>query len=443
MVHTQFQKHKKILDNSEDSTDNVKLEKIDIPYVQVPGGSIFAYINGDSTGKTVLLRSDIDALPILESETNLKNKKVCISKNPGVMHGCGHDGHIAMLLSAAKILKNMEASLNGRVVLMFEEGEEGHRNIEKLLAYMAEKDMKFDTCYASHVRQDIPTGKLSCCQGSAMSGLYHFVLEINGKGGHGSRPDLAHSVIDCFHDIYSNLDTLRLKYIKPNTVLTWSLGSVNAGATFNLIPDKLTCEGSIRMMDRSSGEEFIKEFERIVAAICPLNYCTYQFKLLEQLLPTENYPACRKTYLDSIKKQIGEDVIYDCEPWMASETFSYMCSLFPGVETFVGIKNDELGSGANHHTPEFDLDEDGLTYGTAAAVSYVLEYFENTPDTSAFEPAYNSISELIATFGQQPGSTEYMDLMLNSNNFGIDGTAELLANIIRKNFGLQIFLERV
>ena len=92
------------------------------------------------------------------------------------------------------------------------------------------------------------------------------------------------------------------------------------------------------MMDRSSGEEFIKEFERIVAAICPLNYCTYQFKLLEQLLPTENYPACRKTYIDSIKKQIGEDVIYDCEPWMASETFSYMCSLFPGVETFVGIK---------------------------------------------------------------------------------------------------------
>ena len=414
----------------------MELEKIDIPYVQVPGGGIFAYINGDSTGKTVLLRSDIDALPILESETNLKNKKICISKNPGVMHGCGHDGHIAMLLTAAKILKNMEASLNGRVVLMFEEGEEGHRNIEKLLAYMAEKDMKFDTCYASHVRWDIPTGNLSCCQGSAMSGLYHFVLEINGKGGHGSRPDLAHSVIDCFHDIYSNLDTLRLKYIKPNTVLTWSLGSVNAGATFNLIPDKLTCEGSIRMMDRNSEEEFIKEFERIVAAICPLNYCTYQFKLLEQLLPTENYPACRKTYIDSIKKQIGEDVIYDCEPWMASETFSYMCSLFPGVETFVGIKNDELGSGANHHTPEFDLDKDGLTYGTAAAVSYVLEYFENTPDTSAFEPAYNSISKLIATFGQQPGSSEYMDLMLNSNNFGIDGTAELLANVIRKNFGL-------
>ena len=152
-----------------------ELDKMEIPYSQVPGGGIFAYINGSSTGKTILLRSDIDALPILESETNLKNKRICISKNPGVMHGCGHDGHIAMQLTAAKILKSMEASLNGRIVLMFEEGEEGHRNIEKLLAYMAEKDMKFDTCYACHVRWDIPTGKLSCCQGSAMSGLYHFV----------------------------------------------------------------------------------------------------------------------------------------------------------------------------------------------------------------------------------------------------------------------------
>ena len=185
------------------------------------------------------------------------------------------------------------------------------------------------------------------------------------------------------------------------SVLTWSLGSIHAGATFNLIPDKLTCEGSIRMMDRGSGEEFIKEFERIVAAICPLNYCTYQFKLLEHLLPTENNPACRKTYLDSVKKYISEKAIYDCEPWMASETFSYMCSLFPGIETFVGIKNDQLGSGANHHTPEFDLDEDGLIYGTAAAVSYVLGYFENTPDTSAFQPVYNSVSDLIATFSKK------------------------------------------
>ena len=104
--------------------------------------------------------------------------------------------------------------LNGRVDPWKFGKEEGYRNYEKKASSTyGRKGHRFDTYYASHVRWDIPTGKLSCCQGSAMSGLYHFVLEINGKGGHGSRPDLAHSVIDCFHDIYSNLDTLRLKYI--------------------------------------------------------------------------------------------------------------------------------------------------------------------------------------------------------------------------------------
>ena len=123
-----------------------------IEYRSVAGTGVLARIEGTKAcvGRerdALVLRADMDALPIAEA-TGLEFASV----HKGVMHACGHDGHIAMLLSAAKILKNMEASLNGRVVLMFEEGEEGHRNIEKLLAYMAEKDMKFDTCYASHVR---------------------------------------------------------------------------------------------------------------------------------------------------------------------------------------------------------------------------------------------------------------------------------------------------
>ena len=125
-----------------------------------------------------------------------------------------------------------------------------------------------------------------------MSGLYHFVLEINGKGGHGFRPDLAHSVIDCFHDIYSNLDTLRLKYIKPNTVLTWSLGSVNAGATFNLIPDKLTCEGSIRMIEAAEKNlsknlnELLLQFVLLITVPTSLN-CWNSFYLQRTILHAE------------------------------------------------------------------------------------------------------------------------------------------------------------
>ena len=130
----------------------MELEKIDIPYVQVPGGGIFAYINGDSTGKTVLLRSDIDALPILESETNLRIKKYVFQAILVLCMAAAMTATLPCFLRRKNTEEYGSYSLNGRVVLIFEEGEEGHRNIEKLLAYMAEKDMKFDTCYASHVR---------------------------------------------------------------------------------------------------------------------------------------------------------------------------------------------------------------------------------------------------------------------------------------------------
>lgn len=373
-----------------------QLEQMKIPYVRVPGGGIFGFISGAADGKTVLLRSDIDGLPIQESDCNLKGPKKCVSKIPGVMHGCGHDGHIAMLLTEGMILKELEAELKGSVILMFEQGEEGHGNVKKLCRYIQEKQMKIDTCYATHVRWDIPTGKIACCSGAALSGNYHFELKLMGKAGHGSRPDLAHNVLDCFNEIYSDMASLRLRYVRPDTSLTWSIGSVHAGSRFNMIPDELGCAGSIRMMDWDSGVEFWKEFNRIIEAVCALNYCTYELKLLENMLPAVNDPSCRKVYLNAVEKYLGKDAVYDGIPWMASESFGYMCNMYPSVESFVGIRNDELGSGSNHHTPEFDIDEVGLTSGIAAAVGYVLDFLENVPDTSEFKPICKSMDELLA-----------------------------------------------
>lgn len=189
-----------------------------------------------------------------------------------------------------------------------------------------------------------------------------------------------------------------MRYVRPDTILTWSIGSIHAGTAFNLIPCELICEGSIRMMEQKSGEAFLKEFKRVLQMTCSLNYCDYELNVLEHLMPTINDSACRETYNNAISKYIGDDILYECDPWMASESFSYICNMFPGVESFVGIKNEELGSGANHHTPEFDLDERGLKYGAAAAVAYTVEYLARTPDTSDFKPAYDSMAELVSNF---------------------------------------------
>ena len=373
-----------------------QLDLMDIRHLRVPGGGIFAFIDGPAEGKTVLLRTDLDGLPIEESPTNLAGPKVCVSKKPGLMHGCGHDGHIAMLLTEAKILKQLQSQLPGSIILMFEEGEEGHRNGEKLLLPMQKEGYRVDTCYSTHVRWDVPVGKVACCPGTAMSGLYHFTLELRGLSGHSSRPDLAHSTIDCFHEIYTALETLRLRYVRPDTALTWAIGSVNAGERFNVVPDHLVCQGGVRYLDRASGMAFWKEFKRVLDVLCPLNYCTYTLVLEEGLLPVINNEACRRTFLDSTEKYLGKDAIYSCDPWMASESFSYPINMYPGVLSFTGIQNVALGSGANHHTPEFDLDEDGLVYGVTAAVGYALEFLKNPPDTSAFQPICPDMETLIS-----------------------------------------------
>lgn len=373
-----------------------QLSQMDIPFVRVPEGGIFAFLTGPKEGKTVLLRADMDALPIEEDANNLVGPKVAVSKVPGVMHGCGHDGHMAMLLTEAKILGEMREQLPGTVLFMFEEGEEGHLNVRQLVRYMDEAGLRPDTCYGTHVRWDIPAGKVACYDGSAMSGLYHFELTIHGQSGHGSRPDLAHSTLDCFCQIYDAMQTLRLRYSRPDDTLTWSIGRLHAGERFNVIPDALVCEGSIRMMDRACGAEVWKEFRRILDALCPLNYCTYTLEVRQFLLPVHNNSACCQVFRRAVSKYLGEETLIDCQPWMGSDTYSFLTSMIPGIYSFVGIRNPALGSGANHHTPQFDLDESALPLGVTAAVGYVLEYFRAPADTSDFVPVEKDMKSLIA-----------------------------------------------
>lgn len=370
------------LSNVEDATcDTIqkKLEEYGIRTEVVEHGGVFGFID-NGPGKTVLMRADIDGLPIQETETNLNQKRVCVSKNPGVMHACGHDGHISMLLTEAKILQEIKDQWSGRVIFMFERAEEGSDATQHLMPYLLKQNI--DYCYGTHVRWDVPAGKINVEKGAAMAGGFAFQIKIKGHGGHGSRPDLSQSPIDCFHAFYGNLQALRMRDVNPLECLTLSIGTVQAGSAYNVIPNELFFGGSSRFFSyEHAGKKFYDDFLKLLKNECDNYDCTYELVRMKQpLLEVRNNPVCGDYARKAVAKYLGEDALYDVEPWMASETFGLTLSLFPGVFTFTGIANKEKGCGGNHHTPQFDIDEEGLRAGVVAGVGYTLEMLAAKPE---------------------------------------------------------------
>ncbi len=372
-----------------------ELRMMGIEWVDVEGGGILGIINKGKDGPTILLRADVDALQIQESPNNLKGPKICVSDVPGVSHACGHDAHTAMLLAEAEILNRMREMLPGKVILCFEQGEEGFGCLAHILRYLeGDNGMNVDTCYATHVRWDLPTGMISVPKGPSMSGVIGFTCDIKGKGGHGSRPDLANSPVDCFTAIYEEMHRIRLRKINPYHALTFSVGKLISGTRDNVIPEDLRFEGTIRFFDIPDGDIFWEEFTRIVEQECDLHNCTGDLKMFTRFLPVVNDETCCQIANSAVRKYLGDQACTSVEPWMASESVAALFTLYPGVHTFTGIYNEELGSGANHHTPDFDLDEQGMIYGAAAAIAYVLEYFDVKPEI-AFTKQFSDVEELI------------------------------------------------
>lgn len=375
-----------------------KLNEYGISHRYINKGGIIAWIDGEGgAGKTLLIRADIDALPITEQPTNLSTKRVCTSLNKGIMHACGHDGHIAMALIAAKILNRQKKDWPGKVIFMFEQGEEQSGPLEYLLQFL-ERDSGWhiDGCYATHVRWDIPAGKIAVCHEAPMAGGFGFEIRIKGHGGHGSRPDLAQSPIDCFHDFYNGLQALRMRIIPPMEGLTISIGTIHAGDVLNVIPDELTFSGTSRFFSyEKAGKRFYEEFLHLLQNSCDIHGCTYEIlHMPKPLFEVQNNPICVSLAEQAVKEYIGPDILTSCQPWMASETFALTARLYPGILTFTGIANKEKGCGGNHHTPEFDLDEDGLSYGTAACLGFAVEFLTKQPDIPFCRPE-ESLEEMV------------------------------------------------
>lgn len=359
-----------------------KLQEYGVEYKVVPKGGVLGFIGGkaeDQAKKTVLLRADIDALPVEEDPYNLVGPKKCVSKIMGVSHACGHDTHTAMLLAAAHILKEQEEKLPGRVILFFERAEEAGGNILYLLRYLYNNKIRIDGCYGTHVRGNIEAGKVSIESGAINAGGFGFEATIYGSGGHGARPSEANSPIDCFVALYQALSLIPVKYVPANQALSFSLGKVEAGSKRNIIPSKLDFAGSFRFFDHKVGIKAKQEFLRLCNSICKTYHCTFELtKEIGPTLPLVNEEHCTAIGIRALEETIGLQNQVHKEPDMGSESFSAALHMWPGVYSHLGIQNAALGSGAPNHSPKFDIDENALMIGTAMHIAFSFAFLQDT-----------------------------------------------------------------
>ena len=366
-----------------------ELNRFGIPHREIEKGGVIATVEGALPGKTLLLRADMDALPMQESECNLAGPRTCRSAVDGVMHACGHDGHTAILLVVARLLQQSRQQLKGRYLLVFERGEEEFDGIEALMQELDATE-HYDGAWALHLMAGLDTGKVSVEAGPRMSGPFSFSYTIEGKSGHGSRPDLANNPLNTFLDFYQSVLLLKGQRANPYYPVTFSIGSIHAGTASNIVPPELTFSGTCRILDFDKvGAFWVTAIDASLHDACRRHGTTCRrHSYTPRDMAVVNNGVCAGIARGAAVKLFGEGSLASMEPWMASECFSMYLKRAPGLLAFVGTRNPQKGSGADHHNVQFDLDEDSLDIGACLTLQYALDFmdfdgdFHFTPDPS-------------------------------------------------------------
>ncbi len=365
------------------------LNKLKIPWEEVEDAGIVGHIIGRrGKGKTLLLRADIDALPMDEDSENLKGLKKSVSSNPGVCHACGHDAHTAMLLTSAKILNEHRAELNGEILLFFERGEEVGYAVFPMLEWLEKNYPNLDGCFGIHTKSDIEEGKISAQPGGVMSGFVVYDVTLTGRGGHSSRPDKCLNPMDCFASIYTDMAQMRMRSVSPYECLTNAITWVEGGTKSNIIPDDLHFCGMARFYNaEKAGKPFREELDNIIKKNTEIYDCSYKYGYCIGPTPgLNNHSEMSQIAQKAIRNVLGPESIVEGEPWMASESVAYYYILYPGVFLFLGTENKEKGMGAEHHNSKFDLDSNILYKGVAATVAYAFEFLNEEHEIHFTKP---------------------------------------------------------
>lgn len=328
--------------------------------------SVVAHLQGALPGKTIALRADTDALPINEDSGESFS-----SKNPGIMHACGHDAHTAMLLGAAKVLTQVQSQLKGNVVFIFQPAEEVPPGGAKELVEKGVLD-GVDMIFGLHVFPTIETGKVSLKYGVFSASSDNFDITIKGVGGHGSMPQACVDPIAIGAEVVTALQHIVARNLDPLNSPVLTVATFQAGDSYNVIPMTAHLAGTLRTHNKSVRAKVPQLMERIVAGITQAHGASYEFKWTQGYTIGNNAePAC-DIAKEVIHNVVGEDnLIISQAPMFGSEDFSSYQEVVPGCFLFIGSGNQEKGATVGLHNAKFVLDEDVLDVGVKMHVGFI------------------------------------------------------------------------
>ncbi len=333
---------------------------------------VIALLRGAKPGPTVLVRADMDALPVDE-----KNAWEWKSSTQGKMHACGHDCHTAMALTVARLLVEKKDELAGTIKFMFQPAEEGMGGAGRMIDEGLLDDPKPDFALALHVWSDIEVGKIAVKVGPVMAYADGFKAKIIGKGGHGAIPQQTIDPIVVASHVVLALQTTVSRNINPLHPAVVTVGKVWAGSAFNVIPNEAEIEGTVRSFDPIVRDTLERRCREIIEELPRAFGATAEFEYLHGYPATVNDARVTEMIRPALESVVGAENVEEFEPTMGAEDFSLVLEKVPGCYFFVGGRNAVIDAVYPHHHERFNIDERALEIGARAMVAAVEECLKN------------------------------------------------------------------
>jgi len=332
---------------------------------------VVALLEGNQPGPTLLLRFDMDALPIQE-QTGVEYA----SQTAGVMHACGHDGHVAIGLTVARLLHKHRAEWSGRVKFVFQPAEEGLGGAPRMVEEGMLENPKPDMTLALHLWNHQPVGWLGVTPGPVMAAAEIFRVVLTGKGGHGATPDMTIDPIYAAAQVITALQSIVSRNVSPMQTAVVSVTMIRAGETFNVIPPQVEIMGTIRTFDPGVRQMVLKRFNEIITGVASSLGCQAEVEFQETIPAVVNDADITRRIQKTVMRVFPDSVLDTHFATMGSEDMAYITQYIPSCFFFIGSSNPAKGLNAGQHHPRFDFDEAVLPRAAALMAASAVEFLK-------------------------------------------------------------------